>query len=707
MRDRVMSNYMVAFRGAPRQRRAGCMTPRRIRLPEDSRKRHTHGTNPARDAYRLTFAAMFPRASARRLRGFVALVIGVMVVPLLTLPWLGWRLLEQDRALESQQVRQRVERAADLVVAALQRAITATEQRLIEDGATWPAGSIAVTFDEARVDVVPAERVAYWPVTPPMPEASTAAFAAAERLELRDENLGAAITAFARLERSADPAVSAGALLRLGRTLRKAGRHDEALAAYARLSHHDGVAVGGVPASLAAAYARGSLLEQLQRLSELRTEGVALEQQLRAGRWKLTSPVYALYTADAARWSGSASSGPSPQERLAAALGTAWSRWRLTAAEGRAPSGRESFDVGGETMTVLWQTSGGAPRALVGTAAFVDTAWLAPLAPILGGQHVTLALRDSTGKDVFGNAGSRAAAKAIRSVTDAALPWAVVTATVEPPPEERAFVQRRRWLIAGFVLMTTLALVASALIVRAVSRELAVARQQSNFVAAVSHEFRTPLTTLRQFTDMLREQPALDDGRRNQAYAAQARATDRLTRLVESLLDFGRMEAGVRSYRFATRDAAEFVAGVVDDFRAEPGAAEHDIAFRGGDTAPVAIDEEAMARAVRNLLENAVKYSPAPPRVDVALARRNGHVRISVRDRGLGIPAHERTRIFRKFQRGEQALARGIKGTGIGLAMVEEIVTAHHGRVDVESEAGQGSTFTIVLPSAPPPERHA
>ncbi len=650
---------------------------------------------------------MFPKASARPLRNLVALVIGVMVVPLLALPWLGWRLLEQDRALEGQQVQQRVERAADLVVAALQRTITASEQRLTGDGAAWPDGAIAVTFGEAQMDVVPAARVAYWPVTPQMPEASGATFAAAEQIELRDGNLRAAITAFARLEGSADPAVSAGALLRLGRTLRKAGRHDEALAAYARLAQRDDVAVGGVPASLAAAYARGSLLEQQRRLSDLRGEGVALEQQLRAGRWMLTAPVYALYAADAVRWSGAESPGPTPQERLAAALGTAWSRWRSAAADGRAPSGRDTSEVMGETFTVLWQTSDGALRALVGTPAFVETEWLAPLASILDEQHVALTLRDSTGKHVFGGAGSRAAPKAIRSITDAALPWAVVTTTLEPPPENRAFAQRRRWLIAGFVLMTAMALLATALIVGAVNRELAVARQQSDFVAAVSHEFRTPLTTLRQFTEMLREQPALDDGRRRQAYDAQARATDRLTRLVESLLDFGRMEAGVRAYHFAARDAAAFVAGVVDDFRAEPGAAGHDIEFRGGDSAPVEIDEEAMARAVRNLLENAVKYSPAPPRVDVALARLNGHVRISVRDRGIGIPAHERSRIFQKFHRGEQALVRGIKGTGIGLAMVEDIVAAHGGRVNVESEAGQGSTFTIVLPAATPRQRDA
>lgn len=105
-----------------------------------------------------------------------------------------------------------------------------------------------------------------------------------------------------------------------------------------------------------------------------------------------------------------------------------------------------------------------------------------------------------------------------------------------------------------------------------------------------------------------------------------------------------------------------------------------------------------MTNALWNLLDNAVKYSPEPLPVRVGIEGRNGHVQISVCDRGIGIPGHERAAIFEKFHRGEQARTLGIKGTGIGLAMVHEIVRAHHGRVEVESEAGHGSTFTIVLP---------
>jgi two-component system phosphate regulon sensor histidine kinase PhoR len=258
-------------------------------------------------------------------------------------------------------------------------------------------------------------------------------------------------------------------------------------------------------------------------------------------------------------------------------------------------------------------------------------------------------------------------------------------------------------LIAGFVMLVVMALSASYLIIRAVNRELAVARLQSDFVAAVSHEFRTPLTALRQFTDMLRdnERFAPEQGRERRVlcYDAQSRATDRLTRLVESLLDFGRMESGVHRYTFERRDCTEFVKHVVDEFRNEVHPSGYSVEFRGDAAAPVELDSEALGRAVRNLLDNAVKYSPDRRDVEVAVHRSNGHVRIDVQDHGIGIPANERDVIFAKFQRGDQARKRGIKGTGIGLAMAAEIAKAHRGRVEVESEPGEGSTFTIVLPS--------
>jgi len=204
---------------------------------------------------------------------------------------------------------------------------------------------------------------------------------------------------------------------------------------------------------------------------------------------------------------------------------------------------------------------------------------------------------------------------------------------------------------------------------------------------------------MRQFTEMLRESPNLSEDRRIVCYDAQMRSTDRLLNLVESLLDFGRMEAGARHYQFEQRDCAVLVQRAVEEFRKDPQAEQFAIQFRADTPVQAATDGEALSRAVRNLLENAVRYSPDDRRVEVALNRTNGNLRISVRDHGIGISADDRARIFKKFQRGEQARLRGIKGTGIGLAMVDEIVKAHHGRVELESEPGAGSTFTIVLPA--------
>ena len=198
---------------------------------------------------------------------------------------------------------------------------------------------------------------------------------------------------------------------------------------------------------------------------------------------------------------------------------------------------------------------------------------------------------------------------------------------------------------------------------------------------------------------MLREHPVLDEDRRHIAYEAQARAADRLTRLVESLLDFGRMEAGVRRYQFEPRESGDLVRRIVEDFRGDANTAERVIEFHANQSGPIDADEDAITLALRNLLDNAVKYSsPGAEPIEIDLERRNGHVRIQVRDRGIGIPAAEMAHIFTKFRRGQDAQMRGIKGTGIGLAMVEEIVRAHHGRVEVVSEPGHGSTFTIVLP---------
>ena len=140
----------------------------------------------------------------------------------------------------------------------------------------------------------------------------------------------------------------------------------------------------------------------------------------------------------------------------------------------------------------------------------------------------------------------------------------------------------------------------------------------------------------------------------------------------------------------------------VDEFRAQGEAGSHDVQFHGNVAATISGDAEGLARALHNLLENAVKYSPDCPDIRVGVETSDDQVSISVTDHGIGIPVDEREAILTKFKRGDQARARGIRGTGIGLAMVVDIVRAHHGRLEVKSTPNQGSAFTIFLPRTAP-----
>jgi two-component system, OmpR family, phosphate regulon sensor histidine kinase PhoR len=172
------------------------------------------------------------------------------------------------------------------------------------------------------------------------------------------------------------------------------------------------------------------------------------------------------------------------------------------------------------------------------------------------------------------------------------------------------------------------------------------------------------------------------------------RSTERLSRLVESLLDFRRMEAGARPYVLESVDAAAFTRRVAEEFRRETGAEVHVTAEDG---AWIAADAGALSLAVWNLLDNAVKYAPGSA-VELRVRGDGGVVRISVADRGPGIAASDQRSIFDKFVRGREATELGVKGTGIGLAMVKHVAEAHRGRVELESSPGAGSVFTIVLP---------
>jgi len=236
-------------------------------------------------------------------------------------------------------------------------------------------------------------------------------------------------------------------------------------------------------------------------------------------------------------------------------------------------------------------------------------------------------------------------------------------------------------------------------IARAIRREAYVSRLQSDFVSSVSHEFRSPLTSMRQLSELLAEGRVPSEERRQLYYETLVGETQRLERLVETLLHFGRMEARAQKYKFAELDVGELAEHAAAEFERELGHSRQ-IERAGPRDCRIRADAEALEVALRNLLDNAVKYSPPDAHVGVEWTRTGAQVAIQVRDQGVGVAAAERKSIFQKFVRGSAAAALHVKGTGVGLAMVRQIVTAHGGEIHLESEPGRGSRFTILLPAS-------
>jgi signal transduction histidine kinase len=225
------------------------------------------------------------------------------------------------------------------------------------------------------------------------------------------------------------------------------------------------------------------------------------------------------------------------------------------------------------------------------------------------------------------------------------------------------------------------------------------ARMQSDFVSAVSHEFRSPLTTIRSIAELLAHDRISDEQRRRQSYTFLERETGRLQRLVEDLLDWGRMESGRRQYRIESVDAFLLVQETVAEFRESVLDSGFDIRLDlPGSGATVRADQEALTRVLHNLLDNAAKYSLECRTIWVNGAVSEGRVSISVRDQGIGIDGTEHCAIFQKFVRGNAAKKAGIRGSGIGLAIVRETMEALGGNIQVVSAPGAGSTFTVLLP---------
>jgi signal transduction histidine kinase len=236
-----------------------------------------------------------------------------------------------------------------------------------------------------------------------------------------------------------------------------------------------------------------------------------------------------------------------------------------------------------------------------------------------------------------------------------------------------------------------------------VRRELHLSRLKSDFVANVSHELKTPLALIRLFAETLELRRVPTEEKAQQYYRVINKESQRLTQLINNILDFSRIEAGRKEYRFVPTDVAEVVRDVVESYRFPIEQQGFELKVTIAEDLPeVVLDPEALSQALLNLANNAIKYSGDEKFLGLDVRREGEGIVISVTDHGVGIPRAEQKKIFEKFYRVENTLVHTTKGSGLGLALVQHITEAHGGSVELESEPGQGSTFRLLLPLQPP-----
>jgi signal transduction histidine kinase len=256
---------------------------------------------------------------------------------------------------------------------------------------------------------------------------------------------------------------------------------------------------------------------------------------------------------------------------------------------------------------------------------------------------------------------------------------------------------------AGLVLTLAATLFAAYLLLRDVHREVQMAEMRSHFVASVSHELKTPLTSIRMFAETLAMGRASGPQATSEYLQTIVSESERLSRLVDNVLDFSRIEQGRKIYRMQSTCLADVVRSAARTMQYPLSQLGFTLTITIHDDVPaIQADADALEQAVLNLLANAMKYSGEARHIELHLGRRDSEAFIDVIDHGLGISGEEQTRIFEKFYRVRSAETDRIAGTGLGLTLALHIVEAHKGRLEVSSEMGRGSTFSVRFPSEEP-----
>ena len=279
--------------------------------------------------------------------------------------------------------------------------------------------------------------------------------------------------------------------------------------------------------------------------------------------------------------------------------------------------------------------------------------------------------------------------------------WSVVLLDREGRSIDELVAAEKRFYLLLLIGTAVIMLCGFFITIRAAVNEMETARLKTEFVSNVSHELKTPLSLIRMFSETLDSEVPVSQGDRQEFIGIIRRESERLTHLINNILDFSRMDSGKRQYHVKLVDAVEIVGHALDTFRFQLQESKFTLATSFPDRPlNVNADPEALSQAVLNLIDNAIKYSPERKAIR-AEVRANGNAAVIViEDEGIGIPPGDLQHVFERFYRVSSDKTRQIRGSGLGLSLAREVVVAHGGKIAVESRPDKGSTFTISIPLA-------
>ena len=262
-----------------------------------------------------------------------------------------------------------------------------------------------------------------------------------------------------------------------------------------------------------------------------------------------------------------------------------------------------------------------------------------------------------------------------------------------------ALVRERSRTNIFFIIILMLVLIAGVVFVFLnIRREMELARIKSDFVSNVSHELRTPLALISMFAETLELDRAKSEEKKKEYYSIISKEAERLSRIVNKILSFSKIEAGKKEYRFSKVNINNLVEDIFKTYQFHLQNSGFEFSFTGDSSIPeIDADYEAISEAVINLLDNAVKYSVDKKEVKISTGKEGNIVYIEINDKGIGISEEAQKKIFNKFYRVSDGLVYNTKGTGLGLTLVKHIMDSHRGEVKVKSKPNEGSSFKLVF----------